>query len=118
MGRYVASLNPYASLPSKCKLQGLIKTVSDMLVIIYNSSVLCNLRLLLRWTDVKILRVLLDAEERLDKLLQRLSYAMGWDIKFTAKDIDGIKVLSLLSNCAGNLLVFAIFVSQRLIFIL
>ena len=38
MGRYVASLNPYASLPSKCKLQGLTKTVTDMLVIIYNSS--------------------------------------------------------------------------------
>ena len=29
MGRYVASLNPHASLPSRWKLQGLIKTLSD-----------------------------------------------------------------------------------------
>ena len=47
---------------------------------------------------MKILRVLLDAEERLDKPLQRLSYSMGWDIKSMANDINEIKVLSLLSN--------------------
>ena len=41
---------------------------------------------------MKMLRVLLDAAERLDKPLQRLSYAMEWDIVFSAKDIDDIKV--------------------------
>ena len=55
-------------------------------------SVLRYLRWLLRWTDVQMLRVLLEAAESLDKPLQKLSYSMEWDIKFSAKDIEEIKV--------------------------
>ena len=39
-----------------------------------------------------MLRVLLEAAERVDKPLQKLSYSMGWGIEFSAKDIEDIKV--------------------------
>ena len=38
-----------------------------------------------------MLRVLLEAAERLDQPLKKLNYAMCWGIEFTALDIENIK---------------------------
>ena len=38
-----------------------------------------------------MLRVLLEAAERLDEPLMKLNYAMCWGIEFTALDIENIK---------------------------
>ena len=44
------------------------------------------------WTDVQMLRVLLEAAERQDKPLEKLSYAMGWGIEFTTEEIEHVRV--------------------------
>ena len=37
-------------------------------------------------------RVLLEAAERQDKPLEKLNYAMGWNINFSAQEIEDIRV--------------------------
>ena len=44
------------------------------------------------WTDVQMLRVLLEVAECPDKPLEKLNYAMGWGIQFTAQEIENIRV--------------------------
>ena len=44
------------------------------------------------WTDVQMLRVLLEVAECPDKPLEKLYYAMGWGIQFTAQEIEHIRV--------------------------